>query len=209
METLTTDYSGNGYTLTNENSVSQSPGKRGLAANWGNANERRLSLNGDMGLTGTGPITVSCLAKVISETTTDSDFYFGEIVGVGNYRYLRIIYYYNAGTRQIGGLHIGAGLNWCVKNMNIGDGKWRHMVLTFNSTDGQRFYLDGNLAASNSTTAGSNSTTPGNAVQLGGDRSMATKTTNGMSDEYLIDNTTFIPQKIKTLYSNYFGKLQC
>lgn len=200
MDTLVTDYSGNGETLTNTNGVTQVDGRSGKAAAFGNVSGRKLNRNTNLGLTGSTSYTVKMWGRVKSETSTDSDFYFKPTHGTDNARYCRGLYEHNGGSRRMRWGANGLTPYWIDVNGNIGDDVWRHFVFSFESGVGVNLYINGVLAGTNSTSAPYTDTGT-EQVEFGGTSAMGTPTSNTEVDEVIVDNTVWTAQRVKTQYA--------
>lgn len=121
-----TDSTGNGYTLTNTNSVAFT-GSGKLAGNttadYGSTNTtKKLGISSNLGITGTGAVTVSGWVKQHAEITTSP----GELMIFAHRttstadRFFQSSYQYNSGTRRLAAYfgtaqyyhNVSLGTNW-------------------------------------------------------------------------------------------------
>lgn len=156
-DALTTDSSGQGKTLTNNNSVGEATGKYGGAADFGTANTNKsLSIADALGYaTGTG-YSFSCWVKIRtelsgaddyrvlvnnSESLTDSmlQLMYNRISGVNKVQFQR----YKNGIGAAGVVS---------KDVNLGTTDWHHIVGVYDGSN-VNLYVDnvavGNVAAPN------------------------------------------------------------
>ena len=215
METLTTDYSGNGYTLTNLNTVTQCPGRRGKGADLGNSNTNKsLYINNNLGVQ-TGDQTVGCwvnfnafTASMILQKSWD-----GNHPGTNNQWTMKFPELYSTTTLRIsmyGDPVIGGGI--ITHGFTVGT--WHFLSCTFSGSSYEgKMYFDGKLVDTTTYNAGL-SANCGNLFALGaqGDRTTGYPTINWASmkfDEVFVENTLFSNQKLKTMYAAQSGRLQC
>jgi len=70
---IVTDFSGNGKTLTNVNTVVQSPGIEGMAADFSLNNiNKALRYSGDFGVPFNSSFTINCFVKMLSQPATNT-----------------------------------------------------------------------------------------------------------------------------------------
>jgi len=132
---LTTDDSGNGVTLTNNNTVGEASGKFGIAADGGATNTDKYLSTTTQLLNG-GTCTFSCWVKMNTEIAAGSQYFiFQESTGTSHVVF-RLLYEYNSGTRRINFSRIKAGLSdqQFYSNVTLGTTNWYHLVLTYNGT---------------------------------------------------------------------------
>lgn len=144
---LTTDSSGNGYTLTNNNTVGEGTGVFGGCADFGAGNTNKyLSVASDFGIDG-GNTTISGWFKLHSEISSGV-YSFVDFGSETNYIAYWMLYEYNAGTRRLTFNRQEQLLenNFLNYNVTLGTG-WNHIALTYNGTT-LRAYLNGSHIAS-------------------------------------------------------------
>lgn len=195
----TNDYSGNGYNLTNVNSVSFSEGKFNYCADFGNANTNKyLWYNSNLGISGIGDITVSLWIKLRAEITTASWQFFSHRSTTTADRYLDLTYEYNSGTRRLRWYSATGGYY----NITLGTTNWYHLVGVRTSAATTALYINGSLAVTGTVgTLGSGE----NKITIG-----ATTTpsyyTSAYIDEVTVYNRRLSASEIKKWYAWAKGK---
>jgi hypothetical protein len=144
---LTTDTSGNGFTLTNVNTVAEATGKYGGGADGGATNSTKyLWINNNLGIDG-GACSISLWVKMnteigsgiqtfVSQQNTNTDTSF------------MITYDYNGGTRRIAFRRYrqGVAADENYYTITLGTSAFQHLVLTYDATN-LRGYVNGTLQA--------------------------------------------------------------
>lgn len=160
---LTTDSSGNGYTLTNNNSVGEGLGVFGGGADTSAANSH-LTASSNLGIT-TGSISISLWWKQGSEIGSGLKClaFHGNNT---NKVFYEIYYDYNAGSRRImfRRYKSGVGPDATYYTVTLGT-TWHHFVLTYDGTT-LRGYLDGAMVT-NTAASGAGSIVISDAIDIG------------------------------------------
>lgn len=144
---LTTDSSGQGKTLTNNNTVGEADGKYGGGADFGTANSNKyFSIADKLGIDG-GNYSVSCWVKLRTEITVDGTIY--QLVDQGGSTtdvYFHLMYQRAAGVNKMTMQRFknGVGGQSANYNVSLGTSAWHHIVGTYDGTN-CRLYVDGVL----------------------------------------------------------------
>jgi hypothetical protein len=131
------DATGNGYNLTNTNTVTYDAGVINNGADFGTANTNKtLRTASNYGLTGTSSITISMWVKLNTEIGSGG---FWSLFSSGNsttHTAFEIFYDYNGGTRRIEMSYsqFGVGSTWATYNVTMGTSNWYHLVLTYDAS---------------------------------------------------------------------------
>lgn len=198
----TTDAGGNGFHLTNNNSVGFAAGKFGNCADFGNANtNKNLSYTGSMAAS--DKRAMSFWTKRYADISSGSNEFVNFAISSKNSQH-GLLYEYNGGTRRLGiSRHIpGVALDYSYINATLGTG-WNHIVFTRDDTTlDSKLFLNGNLIltynVSKSATAGTD------FLQIGiGPNSAAF---SGYIDEYHISSTIPTANQIRQIYALGVGK---
>lgn len=137
-ETLTTDYSGGGYTLTNNGTVTTSANglAGGNSADFGSANSTKyFSSSTEYGITATGNITISLRVKMQTEITTGEQTFIQRSVISASGSSIMITYQYNGGTRRLRFLRYGSTNSLDYYTITMGTTNWYNIAVTFNNTN--------------------------------------------------------------------------
>lgn len=199
----TTDYSGNGYNLTNNNSVTFSDyGKFSKCANFGTANtNKNLSISNALGIDGTA-ITMSCWVKLNTEITTGTYEFIATQNATSRVAYL-IWYNYNSGNRIINFYRLkqNVAFEGPSYSITLGTSNWYHIALTYDLTT-IKGYVNGQLVAG-SAASGSGSGTVTTYTNIGGS---ATVYSSVVIDEVAIFNRALSQQEIARYYQWSLGR---
>lgn len=135
---LTTDSSGNGYTLTNNNTVADGTGKYGGAADGGSSNTNKsLSTTNLMGFGVNDARTLSCWIKMNTEHSGADKYQYifssshaleDRSYDIGYFRISSVNYIYIFHNRA------GGVSDSTIKAINLGTSDWYHLALTFDGT---------------------------------------------------------------------------
>ncbi len=195
---LTTDSSGNGYTLTNNGSVAETTGKFGICADFGTGNNSKSLTNADN--TGVDGGVCSIVAWIKLSTEIASDFY--AIVSQqssGTKVKNAIVYNYNGGTRRLEFWRVrnGVAVDGPTYNVTLGTSEWYHIAFTY---DGATVcgYLNGRLVGS-SGSSGNGSSASSSFFNIGRDDS-GIRYFSGLADDVAFFNTVLSADQIKELY---------
>lgn len=165
------DATGNGYTLTNNNSVSYAPAKINNGADYGVSNTNKfLSINSTLGFTpGVVNRTISGWFKAKSQPSTNSLFnlIFQQLLtnqgGSGTRYFLRVYYRDDGGTKQL-----FCFLNNTTYNVTLTTDVWYYITVTTDISNNLQIFLNGTLvASSNGTDSSAHGSSEINVFSLG------------------------------------------
>lgn len=200
---LTTDSKGS-YTLTNTNTVGETAnGKYGYAANWGNtqANNKRLTVGGQVGILGSGSKSMFCWAKLNTEISSNSYFFLHIILndnGSNQGAVWQLKYSYNSGTRRIECNIFNNGTNPSILyNVALGTTLWHHIGWVDNAGT-ISMYLDGQSVGTPISRPALNQNY-GAEFNIGNDNN-GLYGIAGMIDEVCVFNSALTAAEILTLY---------
>ena len=190
-----------GYTLTNNGTTGYESAKINNGANFANTNTkylRRTEAN-VFGLTSNQNTSVSLWFKIVSEANQDGEIcYLFWKSATGSL--IRIFYYYNGGTRQLGVGRLGAVNNFNFITNNYGDNVWRHLVVTYD-TSSLVVYINGVSASSVAGNGTYNSSGASQSAGFGlGDLAFGVNGHNGFIDEVGIYGKVLSLNEIQALY---------
>jgi len=142
----TTDNSGDGYTLTNNNSVTFDSAKIGNGADFGSSNTNKsLTSNSLMGMTYAVSRSLSVWVKMITQPATSVQVAIAGMFFNTNPGNQSAIYYNNtSGTYY---LHTGQGETYA---NTLTTGAWFHIVVTGVYGGNSQMYLNGTLLGTHS-----------------------------------------------------------
>jgi hypothetical protein len=187
-----TDSSGNGNTLTNNNSVVFVEGKIGNSAQFDGSNY--LSLSTHQFPTGNSNRTFSCWVKTSQSNGLNLIFSYG-IPETSNEAF------------GLGLLDGNAGFfsqdNDFVTSSNISDNNWHHLVLTHSSENGRTIYLDGTNIGNDSDSINTGT----NSIFRIGTWTYAFESTSltGLVDAIGVWDRVISLEEINTIYNNGTG----
>ena len=142
---LTTDSSGQGKTLTNNNTVGEGTGKFGGAADFSTSNSNKyLSIADNLGITG-GAITMALWVKIGAEPSSTVAYELVSQSSLTNRVQNRIFYYNNSGTYQLYFQRAKSNVSAQEFSVNIsalGTSIYHQIVYSYDGTN-LRGYLDG------------------------------------------------------------------
>lgn len=138
----TVDSSGNGFTLTNNNSVTFTPSKFGNGSNFGTANTNKsMSIANNLGITG-NVITIAAFVKMNTEVAAGVYELFLHESTTTNVSY-NTFYDYNAGAIRLGALRVreGTGTDVSVYRTGaLGTNDINRVILTCDGTNLRLFF---------------------------------------------------------------------
>lgn len=209
---LTTDSSGNGYTLSNNNTVGETAsGKFGYAADLGSSSNKYFSIANDIGITG-GAITMSCWVKLNAEVSANKYDFFNQ-GDASTFVDYHITYEYNSGTRRLVFRRIRRGVvaNDVNYNLTLGTSSWYHLVLTYDGTTLRAFvngaYVGGIASSGNGSSGTSDITGIGADVSSGPPDANTYAFT--LIDDAAIFSSALSADQIKELYEGHiYGELR-
>ena len=208
MNPLTTDYSGNGYTLTNLNTVTQSNGRFDQGADFGDANTNKA-----LGTT-TNPLGVTCTNSYTANfwynyrpLTTGNYYMFQKLYSAGSAGCNEeVIIVYNAGGLR---LYLESDRNtgnipYIIRTFS--SGTWYMFTVSYNSASGPILYVNGSTTISLGDTGTGSQTNNAGTLWLGRENGGAAGNyTHGVIDEAVIDNSVWSNQRVKTQYAYNLG----
>lgn len=195
---LTTDSSGNGKTLTNNNSVAEGTGKFTGGADNGTATTKYLGIAEDLGIAGNGDLSISLWLKLNEEIGTSGLWVLATHRSTsGADRYFQIQYQDFAGIHKV--MVVPSSASSISAPVALGTSNWHHIVATRSATTGySQLYLDGayiGRVANGAITAGQN------ISYIGSDGSNGTK---GIFDDTAFFNKVLSADEVKELYEGRF-----
>ena len=199
-----TDSSGNGNNLTNNNGVVYSQGKFGLCADFGTGNtNKNLTIASDLGIAGNGNQTMSCWIKVNSEPATNGQYRFIDHRDGGTGAMTSIEYKDASGTKSLNWYFSRNGVAdyFVTKTITLGTTNWYHVLLTYDGSN-VRGYFNGEYVGA---TAGSGT---GSDIVDGfslGSSANGYLFSNMMIDEAFMENIAWTPQQVAKYYTNSRG----
>lgn len=205
----TTDSSGNGNTLTNNNSVAFNAAKFGNGADFGSSNSNKsLQILNNLGISNTS-ITMSCWSKRNAEISTGIQTFFAH--NDSTTRTKDYVYYdYNGGTRRLIFSHTKnfVGSADVVYNITLGTNNWYHLAYVFDGTNVYA-YLNGLYLGTASTTG--NGTTQGhNSFAIGGlpndNGTGFNNYSSSIIDEVIVENRVWSAEEVKKYYTYASGR---
>jgi len=201
---LTTDSSGNGYTLTNHNAVTEAPGVFGTAADFGNPNPNRtLKIANNLGIDG-GNITIALWAKChIAPSGDNSDYFFAYQESLNSQVRYIIRYNLDGGVlkMQLGRVAMGVadGLLYIEKDLGL---DWHHFAISYNGTTCYN-YIDGVLVGQvNSSGNGVVGNSLVDAFSIGSAHATVDYM-RGMVDDVWVFNRALSANEVTSLYNRF------
>lgn len=195
---LTTDSSGNGYTLTNNNTVGETTGKFGGAADFGSSNTNKsLSISNDLGILGTA-ITLSCWVKLNTEVASGSYHFVSQQNNTTDI-WFHLSYEFNSGTRRLAFKRTRNGVanDEFFYTITLGTSNWYHLILTYDSAT-VRGYLNGVLVGSVASTGNGSGTTL-DSFDIG--RYNNGSYASALIDDVAVFNRALSAEEVRSLYA--------
>lgn len=194
------DSSGNGYTLTNVNSVTFTAAKFGLGANLGaNNTNKYLYVANTLGITG-GACTLSIWVKILTEIPNDTVSTLVIASEDTNHTACMILYQATGATKQLNFRRDRSGVVTVsiVYNITLGTTNWYHIAFAY---DGSNFigYVNG-VAVIDPTAASGNGTSGFTKFQIGAEPSVPTNFASMIADECKVYNEGLSANQIMNLY---------
>jgi hypothetical protein len=157
MNTLTTDYTGNGYTLTNDNTVVTGTGLLGgsgaVAADFGSTNTNRSLRRtaDDMGIGATAAFTMSGWVKLHQDVNGTQTYYglFSKLVGGGSGSQVSTAYEWNSGSPRMDAQNYRTTNNISRHTITLGTSNWYFYTYTFTGSAFE-WYINGASVGSGS-----------------------------------------------------------
>jgi len=205
------DSSGNGYNLTNNNSVTFVSGLLSNAASTTRALSQDLDIGNDMGINGNA-ISFSAWVKPTSQPGTDERYLIAWQSDLDpNTEYYLIEYYDIAGTKGLRGYRQkhGVGGSGASAAQTLTTDTWYHIVMTYDQAD-IKVYVNNSLLATGSAT-GTAAAALVEEFAIGSQygSGAATDFFNGLIDEVVVFNTGIDTDTITALYNNGAGIEVC
>ncbi len=199
------DSSGNGYNLTNNNTVTFTSAKKGNGANFSTTNTNKsLTTSSNLGVARN--ISVSFFVKILTEIS-DSNCGFCSKFGDATASYTGHALYYNdpGGTKRLyfrlwkGGVGYNDGTYECG---NLGTANWYHMSYSYDGTN-SKLYLNGELVITiNDANTGISGVVAG--LEIG--RADASIYGSCLIDEFAVYNTALSQENFKQIINGYKNK---
>jgi len=194
------DFSGNGYTLTNLNSVTFTPGKFANAANFGNPNTNKgLKNDSELGVSiPNSALSMACLLSVAA--TPASDVYWCIMdweSQTGTKGMISIWYHSAAGTPRLE-VFTNDSASSIAYVITLTLNVWYHIVVTQTSGGALSLYLNGSLIG----TGSHNVQDPTHsAISIGYERKSTSYYLSGLVDEVAIFNKQLSAIEIRKWYA--------
>ena len=191
---LTTDSSGNGKTLTNNNNITNSAGVFGYCGDGGVSNTNKyLAIQDNLGIAGNEAVSMSFWIKMNTEIASNTQVFLQHMSTLTADRYISCYYDYNAGTRRLTASFSGTNAYF---NIVLGTTSWHHVVIVRDVANSVGYLVvDG---VKGSTSALGTSTTGINRLSILG--AVSDSFLSGMIDDLAVFNTVLTPDQIKELY---------
>ncbi len=150
---LTTDSSGNGHTLTNNNTVGEGSGKFAGGADYGTGNTNKyLNISTDLNIDGNAAITIMGWIKLNAEPGTGASYALAShCSNTGAQKRLDIDYQDSAGVKRI---VVDSGDSYIYHNMVLGTSSWTHLAVTRDASGNTELYVNGKLIGTGTTGSG-------------------------------------------------------
>lgn len=195
---LTTDSSGNNYTLTNNNTVGSGTGVFGGSADFGTGNTNKtLRVSNNLGIAGLGDLSIVGWFRMNAEIASGQQTFCGHASTTTNDNYCSITYQYNSGTRRIG-IKGGYGVS-AFYNVALGT-TWHHIAMTRSGTT-YRLYLDGNHVSTATITAAA---LGANAFAIGDSGEGSNEFASIVADDVAVFGATLSADQVKEIYEGRF-----
>ncbi len=193
-----TDFSGNNYHLTNNNTVAFSSGRFGNCADFGTSNTNKsLSVSNPLGING-GNMSASLWIKARTEIGSGAYGLFMQGNNSSQTGY-GINYEYNGGTRRLGFFRtkFAVAKEQASYNITLGTSDWYHLALTYDTTN-IRGYVNGALVVTQ-TASGSGGGTFLNGLTIGAENTSSYASV--FVDELMLSSTALTANQIRTMYA--------
>lgn len=203
------DSSGNGYTLTNHNSIVFSAGLLNDASDLGAGNSTKyFDVASDLGITYNSNFSMFAFIKIDSEVSAGNQYYgiLNKITTGNPGSQYNIFYYYNGGTPQIVFRRVGSASVDATYNVTLGTTNWHMVGLTYDGSN-LRGYFDGVNVATQSASGGGNITDASRVV-------LGQYNTSGLFYNRYIDESAFLDKKLTdsdftSIYNSGLGDEVC
>lgn len=208
FEDLTTDYSGNNYTLSNQGTATQAPGILGNAVECGTGSNKALFRNDNIGIGGNDIRTYSVIARLNkTQATATNPYIFSHTKALANGGFYGVQYLVQAGSTVVtfDRSLVGPGNLQAAYVFTTNTTSWYHFVFSWDGSI-SRGYINGSLVAT-ANAAGTSGAGYNDRFGVGcGFAPNIGNYGNVRADEMIVDrNVTWNNQKVKTHYSYYKG----
>lgn len=203
------DSSGNGYTLTNNNTVAFATGKINNGADFGSANSSKwFNNNGLHGFTSAlNAVSLSCWVNITTAPGTGEvqqfvQSFIGEVSG-GDWK---IFYLDAAGVKKLYIQNDGGGSS--AYNTTLTTGTWYHLVLTFsgvNAAGSSKLYLNGAEVISANLYGTIDYSPYTDVFAVGSSRNGSSNFTKGLIDEIGMWSRALSSTEVTSLYNSGSG----
>lgn len=198
------DSSGNGYTMTNNGTMTYAAGKINNGAVISPTGPKYLSTTNILGTTSGGNITIAGCYKVATLPANNTVYYLTQVAAgatAPNISY-GIEYSQTAGVVEVR-LNIS---KMCVANSYVSNtttltvGTWYHIAVTYDGTNGQ-VYINGSSVAGPTAVSGNGTSCGSDGSQIGAGQG-GTGTFDGMADEVGVWSRALSSTEISQLYNS-------
>lgn len=198
------DSTGNGYALTNTNSVIYSPGKINNGADFGSANtDKMLTIANPLGINNNN-CTFSMWVKLNTEITSGEYCFFRQF-NTSTWTGFALVYQYNGGSRRLVFRKIRQNVAFYEIPAigTMGTSNWYHLVLTYTGGGVMTAYVNGSFIDTISNNGNGSSAGLTNQFQLGAFESSAYA--SAIVDEVGVWNRVLSGAEISELYNSGSG----
>lgn len=201
---LTTDSSGEGHTLTNNNSVGEtSSGKFGYAADFGTGNTNKYFSIADSLEVTNGACSIALWVNVNAAPATNNDYNLAWKGDSGSNVGYEIRYRDISGTKKIlvRRLRAGVSSDEISYDVDFGTGTWYYLVLTYDGSN-VRAYLNGSQVGSDTPSSGNGTsfTNYFDGFCMGYSNSGLSHYPNVILDDIAVFNRQLTADEIESIY---------
>lgn len=207
----TADSSGNGYTLTNTNSVGFTSGILDNAADFGSSNTNKvLTVQSDLGITG-GAASWGLWVKMRGEPTNNTSVNLFTQMDAGNKVGYQITYRNTSGTYYVDCSRLVRGVNWfnASYTVTLGTSNWHHILCTYDGTNIRNFTDGSQRAVTSNSGNGSSADYDQSAIGAGYSANSLTAYSSSYIDEMFVTNTALGTTTRESLYNSGSGNEIC
>lgn len=194
----------NGFTLTNNNSVTFPSGKFGNGADLGSSDtDKCLSINNDLGVTN-GNCSISLWTQLNTEIAA-GEYFFSIVADAGTNIFYLISYDYNGGTRRVRFCRgkSGVAANNVFGTVTLGTSSFHHLVITYDGANVEGWLNNVSLGTTGST--GNGSAGLSDKFVIGADLDLTTSSALAKIDDVAVFNRKLTSQEIGQLYAAGFS----
>jgi hypothetical protein len=200
------DSSGNGYTLTNTNTVGYATALINNGADFGTANTNKvLTRASNLGITN-GACSISIWVKLRTEIASGTYGFIQKSNATNHVAYI-ISYEYNGGTRRLAfnRQRQNTSNNYVNYTTTLGTSNWNHLVLTYDGTT-LTGYLNGVSVGTPLNTSGDGASGGDNTVDIGhANEQFSTSYSSMYADEVGIWSRALSASEVTSLYNSGAG----